>query len=87
MIGIIDYDAGNLKTCEKTLNTCIDDGTPHQSWLAKAFILLADVYHKQGNDFEAREYLESLKSNYPGKEQDIFDDIEQRLKSWKSSKK
>ena len=36
---------------------------------------------------EACEYLRSLKSNYPGKEQDIFDDIEQRLKSWKSSKK
>ena len=83
----LQYDAGNLKTCEKTLNKFIDEGTPHQYWLAKAFILLADVYHKQGNDFEAREYLESLKSNYPGKEQDIFDDIEQRLKSWKSSKK
>ena len=83
----LQYDAGNLKTCEKTLNKFIDEGTSHQYWLAKAFILLADVYHKQGNDFEAREYLESLKSNYPGKEQDIFDDIEQRLKSWKSSKK
>ena len=83
----LQYEAGSLKTCEKTLNKFIDEGTPHQYWLAKAFILLADVYHKQGNDFEAREYLESLKSNYPGKEQDIFDDIEQRLKSWKSSKK
>lgn len=83
----LQYNAGNLKTCEKTLNNFIDEGTPHQYWLAKAFILLADVYHKQGKDFEACEYLESLKSNYPGKEQDIADGINHRLSQWKSSKK
>ena len=83
----LQYSAGSLKSCEKTLNTFIDEGTPHQYWLAKAFILLADVYHKQGKDFEACEYLESLKNNYPGKEQDIFNDINHRLGQWKSSKK
>lgn len=86
-LALLQYNAGSLKTCEKTLNTFIDEGTPHQYWLAKAFILLADVYHKQGKNFEACEYLESLKSNYPGKEQDIFNDINHRLGQWKSSKK
>lgn len=83
----MQYNSGKLKDAEKTLNNFIDEGTPHQYWLAKGFILLADVYHKQGNNFEACEYLESLKSNYPGDESDIFDMIEERLAQWKSSSK
>lgn len=77
------YSAGNLKQAEKTLNAFIDEGTPHQYWLARGFILLSDVYIKQGKNFEAREYLESLKSNYPGKDADIFKMIDERLKTLK----
>ncbi|MDD6026799.1 MAG: tetratricopeptide repeat protein [bacterium] len=76
------YDEGKTADCEKHLNAFIDEGTPHQYWLAKAFILLADVYHKKGDSFEACEYLRSLKSNYPGTESDIFTDIDTRLKAW-----
>lgn len=76
------YDEGNTADCEKRLNAFIDAGTSHQYWLAKAFILLADVYHKKGNSFEACEYLRSLKSNYPGTESDIFSDINSRLSKW-----
>ena len=76
------FDEGKTAECEKRLNAFIDEGTPHQYWLAKAFILLADVYHKKGDAFEACEYLRSLKSNYPGTESDIFNDIDTRLKAW-----
>ena len=79
----IQYNKDNLKEAEATLNNFIDAGTPHQYWLARGFILLADIYYKQGNSFEACEYLESLKSNYPGKEADIFSMIEERLGKWK----
>lgn len=79
----IQYKAGKLSDAENTLNTFIDAGTSHEYWLARGFILLADVYHKQGNTFEACEYLESLKSNYPGDEKDIFSMIESRLNEWK----
>ena len=83
----IQYKAGELKKAEKTLNNFIDEGTTHQYWLARGFILLADVYHKQGNSFEACEYLESLKSNYPGNEKDIFKMIDERLNKWKTETK
>ena len=83
----IQFKNGNLKDAEKTLNGMIDEGTPHEYWLARAFILLADVYHKQGNSFEACEYLESLKNNYPGEEKEIFNMIDERLKDWKKSSK
>lgn len=83
----IQYKAGKLEKAENTLNNFIDAGTTHQYWLARGFILLADIYHKQKKVFEACEYLESLKSNYPGEEQDIFDMIEDRLNKWKSETK
>ena len=42
----------------------IEKGTGHQHWLAKAFLVLADVYVAQGNYFEAKQYLLSLQENY-----------------------
>jgi hypothetical protein len=38
--------------------------TPYQFWLARSFVLLADVYIKQNNDFQAKQYLLSLQKNY-----------------------
>ncbi len=83
----IHFKAGKLDEAEKTLNDFIDAGTQHQYWLARGFILLSDVYRKQDKVFEACEYLESLKNNYPGEEQDIFEMIESRLEEWKSESK
>jgi hypothetical protein len=42
-----------------------------------------NYYHAAPVD-ELCEYLESLKSNYPGKEADIFSMIEERLAKWKT---
>lgn len=79
----MQYEMGNYKGAEQTINALIDAGTPHTYWLAKSFLTLADVYYKQGNVTQAREYLQSLKTNYPGKEKDILDGIESRLNKWK----
>ena len=40
---------------------------------------MSDIYSAQGKDFEAREYLEALRENYPGGETDIFMMIDARL--------
>ena len=79
----MQYEMGNYKSAEQTVNALIDAGTNHHYWLGKSFITLADVYYKQGNVAQAREYLQSLKSSYPGKEKDIFNEIESRLNKWK----
>ena len=81
----MQYEMGDLSGAEQTVNAFIDKGTSHTYWLAKAFITLADVYHKQGNVSQAREYLQSLKTSYPGKEKEIFNAIETRLNKWKGS--
>ena len=66
------------RTAVEALTT---SGTPHSYWLARGFILLSDIYAAQGKKFEAREYLNALRENYPGSESDIFMMIDSRLSS------
>ena len=82
----MQYELGNYKGAEQTINALIDHGTPHTYWLAKSFLTLADVYYKQGNVSQAKEYLQSLKNNYPGKEKEIFNEIDARLNKWSGGK-
>ncbi|MBP2691920.1 MAG: hypothetical protein J6B44_08890, partial [Muribaculaceae bacterium] len=63
-----------------TVEKLTASGTPHSYWLARGFILLSDIYASQGKQFEAREYLNALRENYPGNESDIFMMIDSRLK-------
>lgn len=58
-----------------------DTGTPHQYWLARGFIALADAYRGLGDKQLAREYLISLRDNYPNADDDIYTTITSRLKS------
>lgn len=72
------YDNKDDKNAEAVLMNFIENGTPHQYWLARGFILLADVYIRQGDDFQARQYLTSLQNNYKG-DDEINAMIEDRL--------
>ena len=56
----------------------IDESTPHAYWLARSFVLLADLYASQGRNAEAKQYLVSLQSNYSA-DDDIKTLIEERL--------
>ena len=73
------FDTNQYTAAEQLLNKFIDSGTTHQYWLARAFILLADVYNKTNRAVEAREYLLSLKSNY-NENKEINQMINERLK-------
>ena len=75
--------AGQPAKAEKVLAAFTDAGTPHQYWLARGFIALADSYHAQKKTYLGIEYLKSLQENYPGDDLDIHDMIAQRLKAWK----
>lgn len=78
-LGASQLERGQLKKAKATADKLISSDTPHQYWLARGFILYSDVLRKEGNTFEADEYLKSLKNNYPGTEADIFQMIDSRL--------
>ena len=58
------YHQGEYKKSENTIMEFISEGTIHQYWLARCFVLLADIYIAQGDDFMAKQYLLSLQENY-----------------------
>jgi len=72
------YDTGQSEKAEKEVQDYISVSTPHTYWLARSFILLADIYMASGRDVEARQYLLSLRQNYTAKD-DIAGRIEERL--------
>lgn len=64
---------------EKSILSFIDQNTPHQYWLAKAFILMADIYLGRGDTYTAKQYLLNLQSNYDSKDDNIGTEIKARL--------
>lgn len=79
-LGQLYFDEGQLKKARKVIDRLVAANPPHHYWLARGFILLSDINRKEGNAFEANEYLKTLKENYPGTEADIFQMIDSRLK-------
>lgn len=73
------FDKGDNARARETVEALTASGTPHSYWLARGFILLSDIYAAEGKAFEAREYLNALRDNYPGNESDIFMMIDTRL--------
>lgn len=71
---------GDIQGAERVLNDFTDAGTPHSYWLARGFIALSDVYAARGKKSLARSYLDTLRDNYPGDEEDIHNMINQRLR-------
>lgn len=70
---------GNSKEALEMLEKFTDAGSVHAYWLARGFIALADAYKAEGNEYLAKEYIKSLRDNYPGDEPDIIQAIESRL--------
>lgn len=73
------FHEGKADDAEKEIFAFIEKNTPHQYWLAKSFILLADIYISQGKDYDAKEYLTSLQDNYTGTNDNIDTEIKARL--------
>ena len=55
--------------------------TQQQYWLARSLILLAEISHERGDDFQARQYLLSLRANYTNQD-DILQRVEEHLTQW-----
>lgn len=62
---LIDYNNADYKNSEELIFKLNDNFSSYNYWVAKGFILLADVYVKQNMLFEAKETLNSIIENYP----------------------
>lgn len=64
---------------EKQVLAFMKEGTPYEYWMARAIITLTDAYKAKGDVFQAKQYLESLQTNYRGGEADIEEMLSSRL--------
>lgn len=64
----IAYRTDRLKEAEDKIYLLAEDFTAYDYWVARGFILLADIFVKNGNEFQARETLKSVIGNYQGPE-------------------
>lgn len=83
MLAETEISNGNHEAARVRMEDFTETGTPHQYWLARGFIALADAYHGLGQKTLAEEYLKSLQENYPGENDDISSRISSRLKKWR----
>lgn len=77
------FQQGDYAAAEKEVMAFIEKSTPHAYWLARGFILLSDVYARQGRNADARQYLLSLQQNY-SESAEINSMIEERLEALKN---
>ena len=79
----IYYNIRQYDKAEQEVLDYINVSTPHAYWLARSFVLLADVYIKKEQYIEAKQYLISLSQSYNAQD-DIADMIEERLTTLES---
>lgn len=79
LIADILFKMNKLTEAEKEIMDFISKNTPHQYWLARSFILLADIYLKNGDEFQAKHTLKSIVENYPEQEDGILKTASQKL--------
>jgi TolA-binding protein len=66
---------------EKTISEFIDKNTPHQYWMARMFLLLADISIKKSDTLQARATLQSLKDYYTVNDDGVLDEVKTKLDS------
>ncbi len=70
---------GNASKARTVAEKFVGSSSPHTYWVARGFIVLSDANRALGKTFEADEYLNALRQNYPGDDAEIFRMIDQRL--------
>ena len=76
-LALITFRQGEYEKAEEQIFEYSGQMSAYDDWLARIFILLADVYIETENTFQARATLESLIENYDGRE--ILEEARSRL--------
>ncbi len=78
---IIDiyFKQNKFDLAEKEVFDFVKKNTPHQYWLAKAFLILADIYINKDDLFQAKATLQSIIDNYKNEDDGIKTEAKQKL--------
>lgn len=72
LVAKIYFDQGQIDKAQKEIFSFIELNSPHQYWVAKAYILLSGIYHDKKDDFQATNTLQSIIDNYDNKNDGII---------------
>mgnify|MGYP001216222938 FL=1 len=70
---------GKTADAERVIQEFIDQKTPHQYWMGRIFLLLAEISQKKGDAFQARITLQSLRDYYEIDNDGILDEVKSKL--------
>ncbi len=77
-LAYVQYTNKDMAAAEESIFQLVDEYASQDFWVAKSFILLADIYVSQDNLFQAKQTLQSIIDNYRG--EDLKEVARQRLK-------
>ncbi|HLN52167.1 MAG TPA: tetratricopeptide repeat protein [Lentimicrobium sp.] len=79
----IAFEMKDYSTAENNVFKLSSDYPSYQYWMAKGFLILADIYVIQDNNFQAKQTLQSIIDNYEG--EDIKQQAINKLKEIENS--
>ncbi|QKG79580.1 tetratricopeptide repeat protein [Tenuifilum thalassicum] len=79
MKALIYFQRGEYNRTESEVFSFAENNTPHQYWLAKSFILLAETYAAQNDFFQAKATLQSVLDGYTNTDDGIIDEATDKL--------
>jgi TolA-binding protein len=74
------FDLKAYDTAESEVMSFAQQPTQQQYWLARSLILLSEISHERGDDFQSKQYLLSLKANYKNSD-DILQRVDEHLQA------
>ncbi len=77
------FRAGNDEQAAERVFALAERETPHAYWLAKAYLLLGDMYVRQGDDFQARATYQSIADGYTPVDDGIVAAANERIEKLK----
>jgi TolA-binding protein len=77
MLASIQYTSKNYVKAKEMIFELANEFPAYEYWKASGFIMLADIYGINGNLFQAKQTLQSIIDNFPGK--DLKDVAGQKL--------
>ncbi|SEM56118.1 Tetratricopeptide repeat-containing protein [bacterium A37T11] len=82
-LGRLQYDNKQYDKAQESAFDVIKNMALHDYWVAKSFILLADIYTRKGDTLQARSTLKSVIENYT-EDDDVIPSAKERLQKLKN---